>query len=394
MQRDARIAIVGGSLVGPTTKLYLEAAGFEDVTIYEASRVVHPTSGGVMGVRPDVVFDLGNLGVDTGKLAALKTSMVTSHDVVAGMPRRRGATMFPGLTASWDTLRGQLGNLTEAQHGKRLVAIRGTTNGTEIEFADGETREVDLVIGADGRKSTVRKLMDPARDSQFAYQGYLTWRGLTPQRPNGWGEISGFHRVYDAPHGSLFSLTEPLVQSGLQYFEYSHNLPRWSFRDMAGEMPEDKAYLLPKDVGSVARGVLETAMDELSLPLALRDAVRSAVSLTAIPVNDLPAPLQVHWQVGGGHVVILGDAVLPVRLQVGVGLNMGIKQARGLTAALAGGHTLTGWERHAINRLLPWAELGRSRAARINLGPYWPIRPGRTAVPSSGPFTQPRWVSA
>lgn len=41
-----RIAVVGGSLTGPTTALLLQHAGFDDVTLYEAAPASAPSAAG------------------------------------------------------------------------------------------------------------------------------------------------------------------------------------------------------------------------------------------------------------------------------------------------------------------------------------------------------------
>lgn len=392
MRQDARIAIVGGSLVGPATELMLRKAGFTNVTTFEASKIVEPTSGGVMGIRPDVLFKLEQLGFNVDDLVALHSSAVISHDVVQGSISVRGSSMFPGKVASWDMLHKAFASKVNIQHGKRVISLNPTSNGAVLCFSDGTEYEFDLVIGADGRKSTLRGILDP--DRQLSYQEYMVWRGLSPEVAPG---TEGFHRYYDQPNGTLFSLTEPIIQgpsAGLQYFEYSHNLPADQYTSMAGKTPEERAYLLPFQITDQVRDQLYDSMDRYHLPQELRPAIDNSVSLTAIPVNDLPAPTQAHWKVGKADAVLLGDALVPVRLQVGVGLNNGLKQAHALVAHLAADQTLRGWERHAINRLNAWVELGRSRAHRSNLGVYTPVRPGKTAVPSGGVWDSPKWVPA
>jgi 2-polyprenyl-6-methoxyphenol hydroxylase-like FAD-dependent oxidoreductase len=53
-------------------------------------------------------------------------------------------------------------------YGQRLVAARETATGVAATFADGSTAHADVLIGADGIRSTVRRLIDPdAPDPRF-----------------------------------------------------------------------------------------------------------------------------------------------------------------------------------------------------------------------------------
>ncbi|MEU0463144.1 FAD-dependent monooxygenase [Amycolatopsis sp. NPDC006131] len=47
------------------------------------------------------------------------------------------------------------------EYGKRLVAAAPEAGGVTATFADGSTAHADLLIGADGLRSTVRTIIDP-----------------------------------------------------------------------------------------------------------------------------------------------------------------------------------------------------------------------------------------
>ena len=48
------------------------------------------------------------------------------------------------------------------RHGKRLAAAEQTSDGVRAVFDDGSEAVGDVLIGADGIHSTVRRLIDPA----------------------------------------------------------------------------------------------------------------------------------------------------------------------------------------------------------------------------------------
>ena len=68
--------------------------------------------------------------------------------------------------------------------GKRVTDVTSSNGGVNVKFEDlitgqGGTLWADLVIAADGSKSSIRKLLCP--QVQMPYAGYLTWRATIPE---------------------------------------------------------------------------------------------------------------------------------------------------------------------------------------------------------------------
>jgi 2-polyprenyl-6-methoxyphenol hydroxylase-like FAD-dependent oxidoreductase len=400
MDRDMSVAIVGGSLVGPLAYLMFRKAGFDNVDVYEEMPTPESRSGGVMGVRYPVIEVLENLSIDRRDIRALRDTNVYAYDISHdGVPVTRGASEFPGIVTSWDALHSRLMALVPD------IKYRHTVHG--IREVDGKAflyitrrcphkglvevgRSYDLVVFADGRKSTGRELLDSNR--RLEYQHYVVWRGLSdPPRP----VPSGFNRYYNIDGGKLFSVTEPIIQNGKSYWELSHNLDRATWEALAGGSPEERAYLLPKAVGTLAR---ETVMKALhNFPKSFQDLVDGA-QISGIPVNDTRFPNRAAFPIGNSWAVLLGDALIPVRLQVGAGLNQGLLEAQRLVNALTkrdDSYMWRDWEGETLEVMAKWVELGRSRVGRTNLGKYTPVRPGKTAVAlSDSQWDEPEWVAA
>ncbi|KAG6811862.1 hypothetical protein H0H92_005533 [Tricholoma furcatifolium] len=63
----------------------------------------------------------------------------------------------------------------------QCISISTTPSGAHLlHFADGSTHEADLVIGADGTKSTVREFVTGSRRSHVAYSNSVAYRALIP----------------------------------------------------------------------------------------------------------------------------------------------------------------------------------------------------------------------
>lgn len=61
---------------------------------------------------------------------------------------------------------------------KRFARLSQDRDGVELVFADGSAARADLVIGADGSRSQVRRAL--FGDLGVTYAGYIAWRGLVP----------------------------------------------------------------------------------------------------------------------------------------------------------------------------------------------------------------------
>src|SRR5262249_41958874 len=64
------------------------------------------------------------------------------------------------------------------EHGKRLVAVDEAPDGITAHFADGTEARADVLIGADGIRSTVRSLIDPQAPTP-KYVGLLGLGGVS-----------------------------------------------------------------------------------------------------------------------------------------------------------------------------------------------------------------------
>lgn len=386
--RQIKIAVIGASLVGPSIANLLRGNGYRDITVYEALVRPHSQSGGVMGLRTHTLDALARIGIGARDIRALDSETVISYDMVAPkQPLYRGQSIHPGTTTSWDALYRTLNARTDVQYGQRLVKIEDGGARWLLSFHTGHTDTADAVIFADGRKSFGR---DALAHNPLRYNGYVTWRGLAPT-PRGLRH-PGFTRFYDTEEASLFGVTGPLIQSGRSYWELSHNLSATEWARIARDTPERHAYMLPSQVHDDARALIARYTERL--PDEFQEMiVHSEVS--GIPVNDVRMPDALMYRTRGGAVaILLGDAAIPVRLQVGAGLNQGLVQANELADALPA-DALDKWEGTALERLAPYVELGRSRAHRINLGTYVPVDPGKTAAPHAGDvWGQPEWVTA
>ena len=88
--------------------------------------------------------------------------------------------------------------------GKSLVRVEQDADSVTAIFSDGTRERGDLLIGADGGRSTVRELFLPGRQPQYA--GYVAWRAMLDERdvpPDIHAQLFANY-TYCLPPGELF----------------------------------------------------------------------------------------------------------------------------------------------------------------------------------------------
>lgn len=153
-----QVVVVGGSLVGLSTAIAL-AHGGVSVTVLERT----PHSGYEGG---------GGLGVDVGLLIRV-TGLEGSPPVYWGSDR--ATTAWP-LLAGWLETQARAVAGVEVRRGAEVVEVGDGW----VRSADGRRFGADLVIGADGARSTVRRWVCPDRPDA-AYAGFLLWRAMVTE---------------------------------------------------------------------------------------------------------------------------------------------------------------------------------------------------------------------
>lgn len=158
--------IIGGGIAGPVAGLALRKAGI-DATVHEAYPSTADGIGGTLALAPNGVAALRVVGADEA-VTAIATPITRTAMAVGGkrleLPGLAG--MPPLRLVHRNHLHRTLHDLAVAggvafEYGKRLVDVEETPAGITAMFADGSTATADVVIGADGVRSTVRGLIDP-----------------------------------------------------------------------------------------------------------------------------------------------------------------------------------------------------------------------------------------
>lgn len=160
-----RVAIVGAGPGGMAAALAHHRLGF-DVTIYERYREVKPV-GNILNLWPPPQKVLEVIGVDTTDLGAPCHVQFRRHDgrlrADVRLPEhvvREYGGGFIGLLR-WGLYKRMLDALPEGvlRLGHEVTSLDDRGDRVVLSFAEQEPVEADVVVGADGLRSMVRRTL-------------------------------------------------------------------------------------------------------------------------------------------------------------------------------------------------------------------------------------------
>ncbi|WP_428329809.1 FAD-dependent monooxygenase [Mucilaginibacter sp.] len=166
MRGDKRVLVSGASIAGPTLAFWLAKYGF-DVTIVERSKSLR-LGGQNLDVRGAGRAITKMMGIEEEILAAntgeIGLQFVDKDNNVKAAFPSDGAGSF---TSEAEILRGDLVNIlynktkddVKYVFGKYITAIDQHDDNVEVTFSDGDKEVYDLLIAADGVRSTTRYLI-------------------------------------------------------------------------------------------------------------------------------------------------------------------------------------------------------------------------------------------
>ncbi len=350
-----RIVIAGGSMAGLFAAVLLRKAG-HDVQVHERSRAGLEGRGAGLVAQQEVFDLLHRIGRDEvarlGVVARERITLARDGSIAsAGGP--------PQMQISWDHLyvatRMQIPD--EAYHlGRGAIAAGQDADGAWLELDDGERVHADLVIGADGIGSAVRRSMLPD-DAGPRYTGYVAWRALVPEAllPVSAADVlSDRFAFFHMPGGQALGYTVTGANGELTPGQRRYNAVWYrTTPDLAATLTNVDGRVHPY---SLPPGTVR--------PNAAREVVTSARSLLPWPFADVfaaePQPfVQAIFdmetpRMAAGRLALIGDAAFVARPHTA----MGVAKAAGDAMALA----------HAVNRGWTSEARGDFEAERLGTG--------------------------
>lgn len=337
MARKRRALIVGGSMSGLLAALLLERAGWE-VEVFE--RVESELAGRGAGIvaQPDLIVTLARLGIDTNDLGV----EITTRKILDASGRLVGECACPQVLTAWERVYRALRDAFPAQRYHRGRGVRGfeqDQHSVTAQLADGGSVEGELLVGADGLRSTIRQQCLPELTPLYA--GYVAWRALIPEAAFAsqiHRELFGYMTFCLPPGEQCLGYPVAGPDNDLRPGHRRYNVVWYRPAEESGELQR----LLTDEGGTthtisippplIARaGIAEMrAAAERLLAPQFRAVVRMIEEPILQPIYDLATS-----RMAFGRVAIIGDAAFVARPHVAAGVAKAADDAQALTAALA-----------------------------------------------------------
>jgi 2-polyprenyl-6-methoxyphenol hydroxylase-like FAD-dependent oxidoreductase len=331
-----RALVIGGSLGGLLAAHLLRCAGW-DVTVFERNADDLTGRGAGISTHPQLLDILRRVGIDFDESMGIMVDTVICLDPSGRvyLEEKTQRTM-----SSWGRLYRSLRDPMPSESyrlGMSLARIEQDAAGVTAVFGNGARVEGDLLVGADGVRSTVREQFLP--DVQPHYAGYIAWRAMLDESevpPDIRAEV--FERyTFCLPEGELFlAYPVPGRNNETQPGRRAYNIVWYRPAD-----PEKTLVDLCTDASGQCHG---TAIP----PPLIRPDITSAIKATARalvapqvaeifartrqpffqPIFDLESPRTVF-----GRVALMGDAAFVARPHVGAGVTKAALDAASLAEA-------------------------------------------------------------
>jgi 2-polyprenyl-6-methoxyphenol hydroxylase-like FAD-dependent oxidoreductase len=315
-----RALVIGGSLGGLIAAHLLRSAGW-DATVFERNDEELASRGVGLGTHPQLIAILKRAGVDFDESMGITPPRAVCLD-------RSGKIVIEKPTArtlsGWSRLYRALLDALPPQNyrlGKKLTRVTQDADSVTAMFADGTSERGDLLIGADGVRSTVRAQFLP--EVEPSYAGYVAWRATLDEAdvpPALWREMVEYY-AFCLPEGEQWiSYAVPGRDNDTAVGRRAYNIvwyrpvDRGTLADLCtGADGRHHANGIPPPL--IRPDVIERIKADARVLIAPQVAEIFALTTPFFqPIYDLISPQLVF-----GRAVLAGDAAFVARPHAGAG---------------------------------------------------------------------------
>src|SRR6516165_3517681 len=344
-----RALIIGGSLGGLFAAHLLRSTGW-DARVFERNAEDLTGRGAGLSTHPQLISILRRIGIDFDESMGTKIASILCLD-------RSGRVYLKTATArimsSWGRLYRSLRDAFPAERyflGQSLQRVEQDAREVTAVFVDGSRERGDLLVAADGGRSTVRDQFLPAWHPEYA--AYVAWRAMLDESdiPRDIRAEVLEHYTFCLPEGELC---------------LAYPVPGRNNETQAGRLAFDIVWYRPVDPDRALPDLCTDAQGRchgttIGPPLIRPDVVAainaSARALLAPQIAEiLERTAQPFFQpivelappkIVFGRVALLGDAAFVARPHVGAGVTKAALDAASLADALVGNDVAAGLRRY------------------------------------------------
>jgi len=329
--------VIGGSLGGLLAANWLRRSGW-DVDVFERVEDDLASRGAGIGTHDELHVALGRLGLPVDDTVSVRVEdricLDRSGRVIHKMRK-------PQRMSAWARIYRLLKDAFPAGNyhfGMQLTGIEQDAAGITAVFANGSHARGELLVGADGIRSTVRGILIP--EVQPRYAGYVAWRGLVDETsfsPDVHHEL--FERyTFCLPEGEMM-LCYPVPgrdndtrpgHRGYNHIWYRPTDPERALPDICTDaegLCHGIAIPPPLIRPDVMANLKATARALLAPQIA--EIVECTEQPLFHAIFDVESPTMAL-----GRIALLGDAAFMARPHVGMGVTKAALDAECLAAAL------------------------------------------------------------
>ncbi|GGM05619.1 FAD-dependent monooxygenase [Micromonospora yangpuensis] len=306
--------VVGGGIAGPVVAMALQKAGVE-ATVYEAYPSPADSVGGGLSIAANGLNALDVIGVGdvVRRVGTPMRGTVMQNWAGKVLAEFSPPAHLPPAQFAWrgDLYRALSDEATRrgirTVYGKRLVAATDTGDQVDVSFADDTRASADVLVGADGIRSTVRSLIDPGAPRP-EYAGLLGF--AAPVADTGLPPTRGRLHLSYGKHASC------------GYLVYADGAGGW-FVNLPHREPMTVAQARAVPAQEWLRVLREAFRDDRSpAPELLRSSDPADLLITG-PLETMPTVPT--WS--RGRMVLVGDAVHAASPSSGQGASIAVESA-------------------------------------------------------------------
>ena len=318
--------VVGGSVGGLMAALLLRKIGW-DVMVYERAVGDLAGRGAGLGVSEELLDVMARAGAPFERSAGIAQAahVWMEKDGSIAYEHRRNL-----MASAWARVYQPLRAALPATSYRQAMALERVDGDTAV-FADGTRDRADLIVGADGVYSTVRRQFQP--DVQPKFANYVAWRGIIEEKevpPETLKAVSGRIVFCFPPSEMLLSMRVP----GGVYFIWYRTVKDLTdlFTDATGKnhgISIPPPLIRPEFVAEMKAHALDV------LPAAIAAVVQKVPQPLLQAISDMESRRMTF-----GRVALLGDAAFVVRPHVAGGAGKAAMDAQALADVLSSESTI------------------------------------------------------